>query len=211
VRELALALLMIEAALPLGSVITSTSDAGAWTPSRASAWAWCVASSRCASDLAAALVALEDAIKPAWFLQGASTAFKQLPGRSAAVSLASRSSVSQRLFLLDASLMYDRVQLGSDKAGPTYVAPPEGLGGGATSASASTPAPKGARASSPPPSSSPSSSSSSSSSPSLLAKGPLVSPSGRLQTLRRLGGQGGRGPQAKGRGRPTGTGGRGGY
>ena len=211
VRELALAVLTIEAALPLGSVITSTSDAGAWTPSRASAWAWCVASSRCASDLAAALVALEDAIKPAWFLQGASTAFKQLPGRSAAVSLASRSSVSQRLFLLDASLMYDRVQLGSDKAGPTYVAPPEGLGGGATSASASTPAPKGARASSPPPSSSPSSSSSSSSSPSLLAKGPLVSPSGRLQTLRRLGGQGGRGPQAKGRGRPTGTGGRGGY
>ena len=209
VRELALALLTVEAALPLGSVDTSASSAAAWTPARASAWAWCVASSRCAADLAAALVALEEAVKPAWFLPGASTAFKQLPGRSAAVSSASRSSVSQRLFLLDASLMYDRVQLGSDKAAPTYVAPPEATAGAAFASPASTPAAKGARASSSPPPSL--SSSSSASSPSLLAKGRLVNPSGRLQTLRRLGGQGGRGSQAKGRGRPTGTGGRGGY
>jgi hypothetical protein len=175
VREVALALLTLEAALPAGSVDV----ADAWAPPRAAAWASFVASARSAAELAAALVALEDAIRPAWFLPGAASAFRQLPCRSAAVSLASRSGVAQRLFLLDASLAYDRVQLGhGSHAAPSFVA---------------LPAPAGARA------------------PPLLSSGALGHPTGRLHALRRAGGLGGRGAQAKGRGRPNGSGGRGGY
>ena len=100
-----------QACLPVGSVQPY------WTTELATIWAAATRRATTAPALARCLLLLEDAIRPQWLVPAASAALRGLPSRAGALSVASRGSLALRLFTLDGSLMYDKLELTED--GPT--------------------------------------------------------------------------------------------
>mmetsp|Transcript_3362 Transcript_3362/g.4934 ORF Transcript_3362/g.4934 Transcript_3362/m.4934 type:complete len:460 (+) Transcript_3362:3852-5231(+) len=103
-------LLIIEAALPVGSV--DTSSEGAWRPDVALYWRSMVGKAQCAAGLMGSVVLLEHAIKKQWLTAEAEHMLACMPLHWKAVSDASLSSVALRISLLDGGIKYKRIDKG---------------------------------------------------------------------------------------------------
>lgn len=113
VVQLRAALLYIEAALPTGSVNKSV-----WTETRAKKWSWNVR--HCREDptaLMELMVVLEGCIRPEWIVKSAVPTLRSVSSSGqSALALATFSALALRIWLLDGSLQYDLVQIGSSSA-----------------------------------------------------------------------------------------------
>jgi hypothetical protein len=128
----------IEAALPVGSIGTTSSSSngngngsssnsttsgggggggsssfqdGDWSEASFQRWSWSLDSAATPYELMACVLALEAAVRPAWFLPGSYAALRSLHSRHGALALATWGSVAARVFTFDAVLQYDRVVL----------------------------------------------------------------------------------------------------
>ena len=101
------ALLLIESALPIGSVDRHVN--GAWNAGFASSWRKYVEETESPSTLMGCVVLLEDSLSDKWMKPHAFHLLSCLPRHWKAVSDASLSSLYLRLWLLDSSISYDFV------------------------------------------------------------------------------------------------------
>ena len=113
VAQLRAALLYVEAALPMGCL-----DRKTWTDARAARWAWNVR--HCREDpcaLMELLIVLEQSIHSEWIIKSAWPTYKCVSSSGpCALALPSFSAVALRLWLLDASLQYDLIQIDNSSA-----------------------------------------------------------------------------------------------
>ncbi len=98
------AILMIEAALPIGAV--DTSPKGLWNPEFASQWRVMVQQARGPESLIRCVILLEDTIMEDWMNPQVAHLRSCLPSRWKAVGEASPSSLAIRVFLLDQGITY---------------------------------------------------------------------------------------------------------
>lgn len=101
------ALLLLEAALPLGAVDTSAK--GQWNPSLASEWRSVVQSARGPASLMRCLVLLESSLSLEWVDTHFSHLIASLPIGWKAINEATVGSIALRIQLLDQGLHYDEV------------------------------------------------------------------------------------------------------
>ena len=101
------ALLLIEAALPLGAV--DNSEQGPWSPSLASEWRSVVQSARGPSSLMRCVILLEECISLEWMELQFSHLLSCMPIKWKAIKEASVSSLAMRIFLIDKGLHYDEI------------------------------------------------------------------------------------------------------
>ena len=104
ISNLKAALLTIEAALPQGSVDTSSS--GSWNSESSAYWKLMVENSPGLASLMGCVILLEDAIDKTWFRLQAKHLIDCLPKHWKAISDASVSSIAMRIWLLDRAVMY---------------------------------------------------------------------------------------------------------
>lgn len=101
------ALLLIEAALPLGSI--GPSEYGTWNSHTAALWRNLVKNSPGAGSLMKCVLLLEDAISPDWLHPKASYLFSAVTRQWRALSEASLPAIALRVSLLDNGLKYSFV------------------------------------------------------------------------------------------------------
>ena len=101
------AILLIEVALPLGSV--DSSESGRWNPHSAALWRNLVKSSSGPESLMKCVLLLEDVISPDWLHRQASHLFSAIPKQWRAICDASLPSIALRVSLLDNGLKYKLV------------------------------------------------------------------------------------------------------
>jgi len=102
--ELKVAVLLIEAALPAGSV--KKTGKGIWKPETASYWRSMVNKATTPGDLMGCLVLLETAISKDWLRPNATHLISCLPRSWKSINEASISSISLRLWTLDQGIKY---------------------------------------------------------------------------------------------------------
>jgi hypothetical protein len=100
-------LLVIEAALPLGSVDNTTD--GPWNTQASSYWRFLVEHSPGLSTLMGCVILLQDAVSKAWFRQRGTHMMECLPMCYRAMEDATLSSIATRIYILDRSLLYGLV------------------------------------------------------------------------------------------------------
>ena len=98
------AILLIEAALPRGSI--GPSFLGAWNPESAALWRNLVKDAEGPESLIKCVLLLEDAINPDWLHSQATQLYAALPTKWRAVGEASLSSIALRVSVLDRCLKY---------------------------------------------------------------------------------------------------------
>ena len=101
------ALLMIEAALPRGSV--ATDEDGNWNPESAALWRSLVKSSLGPESLMRCILVLEDAISPEWYHEQATQLYAAIPKQFRAMGGASLSAIALRVSILDRCLKYTKL------------------------------------------------------------------------------------------------------
>ena len=101
------ALLLIEAALPIGCVDNTFN--GRWNSSRARQWREVVKNARGPWELMRCVILLEDIVSSEWIDPHVATLRDCLPNRLRALEEASSSSVAMRITLLDKGVMYGSV------------------------------------------------------------------------------------------------------
>ena len=101
------ALLMIEAALPRGSV--ATDEDGHWNPESAALWRSLVKSSLGPETLMRCILVLEDAISPEWYHEQATQLYAAIPTQFRAMGGASLSAIALRISILDRCLKYKKL------------------------------------------------------------------------------------------------------
>ena len=101
------ALLMIEAALPRGSV--ATDEDGHWNPESAALWRSLVKSSLGPETLMRCILVLEDAISPEWYHEQATQLYAAIPTQFRAMGEASLSAIALRISILDRCLKYKKL------------------------------------------------------------------------------------------------------
>ena len=101
------ALLLMEAALPLGAVDTSAK--GQWNPSLASEWRSAVKNARGPASLMRCLILLESSLSLEWVDTHYSHLISCLPIGWKAINEATVGSIALRIFLIDQGLHYDEV------------------------------------------------------------------------------------------------------
>lgn len=101
------ALLMIEAALPRGSV--ATDEDGHWNPESAALWRSLVKSSLGPETLMRCILVLEDAISPEWYHEQATQLYAAIPTQFRAMGEASLSAIALRVCILDRCLKYKKI------------------------------------------------------------------------------------------------------
>ena len=101
------AVLLVEAALPLGAVDASAK--GAWKVDAASCWRSMVAKANDPASLIGCLILLENVISSDWLQPNAWHLLSSLPRPWKAVNEASVSSIALRLWILDRGIKYDLV------------------------------------------------------------------------------------------------------
>ena len=97
-------ILLVEAALPLGSI--ETSDEGSWSPEFAKCWRAKVTDADSVRTLTGCLILLENAISTDWLRPNAEHLLSCLPRPWKAVNEASVSSIFLRLCVLDGGIKY---------------------------------------------------------------------------------------------------------
>ena len=107
------ALLMIEAALPAGSV--ETGPRGEWRPEYSAAWRMTVMQAPGPYTLMACIYYLEESINPEWIDPHVTHVLSCLPQRWKAIREASFSSLALRVFMLDQGLDYETVEIKKPK------------------------------------------------------------------------------------------------
>jgi hypothetical protein len=100
-------LLLIEAALPVGSV--DNTDSGPWNRTIASQWRSMVQQSPGPWSLMRCVILLEDTISEEWIKPQIGHLRSCLPNRWKALYEASASSLAMRILLLDRAIMYENV------------------------------------------------------------------------------------------------------
>jgi hypothetical protein len=118
-HELKVAMLMIEAALPLGCCSSAN-----WNESKAYKWIWNVKQATDVVTLTELFIVLEESMENGWFVPGTLTnLYKTLPCRVDATlssssnlspSLNYGSTLAMRIFTFDRIFQYDKVTLPSD-------------------------------------------------------------------------------------------------
>lgn len=98
------ALLLVEAALPLGAV--DISESGPWRPDLSMRWRLMVQNARGPSSLMRCMILMEDALSPEWLDEQVGHLLSCLPIRWKAVAEASTSSLALRIFLIDQGIKY---------------------------------------------------------------------------------------------------------
>ena len=98
-------LLLVEAALPIGSVNTNS----IWKPDYASQWRLMVQKATGPWELMRCLILLEDVITEEWIQPEIGHLRSCLPGRWKALDEASPSSLAMRVILLDRGILYGTV------------------------------------------------------------------------------------------------------
>ena len=101
------ALLVIEAALPIGSV--NNTDNGDWSPDLASQWRLLVQKAEGSWNLMRCAILLEDVISEDWMKEQIGHLRSCLPSRWKALDEACPSSLALRIFLLDRGIMFGTV------------------------------------------------------------------------------------------------------
>lgn len=101
------AVLLVEAALPLGAV--DNSEKGAWRPSLASEWRSLVRSAHGPASLMRCLVLLEQSLSLEWVSTHYSHLISCLPIGWKAINEATIGSIALRIFLIDQGIQYDEV------------------------------------------------------------------------------------------------------
>ena len=101
------AVLLIEAALPLGAV--DVTSKGSWRPDVAKQWRLMVERAVGPANLLRCVILLEDVITEEWFKPDVGHTRSCLPNRWLALSEASVASLAMRIVLLDRGLLYDIV------------------------------------------------------------------------------------------------------
>jgi hypothetical protein len=104
VANLKYSLLIIEAALPQGSVDTSTT--GSWNPSSSSYWRQMVENCPGLASLMGCVLLLEDSINKAWLRPQMKHLLDCLPKCWKAISDASVPSIATRIWVLDRAIVY---------------------------------------------------------------------------------------------------------
>jgi len=99
------ATLLIEAALPAGSVKTSTNES--WAPEKASCWRSDVMAAESSGSLMGCVILLENMISKDWLRPNAEHLLSCLPRPWKAISEASLSSIALRLWILDSGIKYE--------------------------------------------------------------------------------------------------------
>ena len=107
VGTLKAAMLLVEAALPIGSV--DTSEDGEWKPEIALCWRSMVTKANSPANLVGCLILLESAISNDWIRPNAEHLLSCLPRPWKAVNEASIASISLRLWILDRGIKYGLV------------------------------------------------------------------------------------------------------
>ena len=100
------AVLLIEAALPRGSV--GSSKNGSWDHEAAAAWRNFVKDAQGPESLMKCVLLLEDAISPDWFHSQATQLYASLPKQWRAMGEASLSGIALRVSVLDRCLKYQQ-------------------------------------------------------------------------------------------------------
>jgi len=108
ILELKAGLLLVEAALPNGSV--KTSGNGVWKPHTALHWRSMVAKSTTPGNLMGCLVLLENALTKEWLRPNAEHLVSCLPRPWKSINEASVASISLRLSTLDRGMKYGLVK-----------------------------------------------------------------------------------------------------
>jgi len=101
------AVLLIEAALPIGAVDTTSN--GAWKPAVAKQWRLTVERTDGPAKLLRCVVLLEDVITEEWLKQDVGHLRACLPNRWKALSEISVASIAMRIILLDRGILYGQV------------------------------------------------------------------------------------------------------
>lgn len=101
------ALLLLEAALPLGAV--DTSEKGAWRPSLAAEWRSAVRNARGPSSLMRCLVLLESSLSLEWMDTHYTHLLSSLPIGWKAINEATVGLIALRIFVIDQGVQYDEV------------------------------------------------------------------------------------------------------
>jgi hypothetical protein len=101
------ALILVEAALPLGAV--DISDQGPWSTALASEWRSVVRSALGPSSLMRCVILLEECLSLEWMQPQFSHLLACMPIKWKAVNEASVSSLATRIFLIDKGVHYDKV------------------------------------------------------------------------------------------------------
>lgn len=112
------ALLVIEAALPLGAV--DHTESGVWRPEFAHNWRQMVQHARGPATLMRCVILLEDTVSEEWLKEDIGHLRSCLSGRWKALGEASPSGLAIRIILLDRAIMYgtiDRKRFGKKKSG----------------------------------------------------------------------------------------------
>jgi hypothetical protein len=104
--QLKSAILLIESALPRGSV--GYSGNGSWTPESAAFWRNFVKDAQGPESLMRCVLLLEDAINPDWLHSQATQLYACIPKQFRAVGEASLSSIALRVTILDRCLKYQQ-------------------------------------------------------------------------------------------------------
>ena len=104
--QLKSALLLIESALPRGSV--GYSGNGPWTPESAALWRNFVKDAQGPESLMRCVLVLEDAINPDWLHSQATQLYACIPKQFRAVGEASLPSIALRISILDSCLKYQQ-------------------------------------------------------------------------------------------------------
>jgi len=109
------ALLLVEAALPLGSVDDESDDK--WGDNFVEAWREAVVAAHDAASLMQCQIMLECAVRNAWLRPAASKLLTCLASRAHAMRNATCGAVAIRLWVLDSGIRYDKVQLEQEPEG----------------------------------------------------------------------------------------------
>mmetsp|Transcript_6371 Transcript_6371/g.9204 ORF Transcript_6371/g.9204 Transcript_6371/m.9204 type:complete len:230 (+) Transcript_6371:69-758(+) len=113
-QRLKAAMLMMEAALPAGSV--DTGPRGDWRPEYSAAWRKTVIEASGPYTLMACAYYLEESIIPEWIDQHITHVLSSLPQRWKAIREASHASLALRISMLDMGLDYETVELKKPKS-----------------------------------------------------------------------------------------------
>jgi len=100
-------LLLIEAALPVGSV--NTSEKGPWNPEASNFWRSMVRFSIGPATLMGCVILLQDAIDKGWYRPRGKHMMECLPMYWKAIEDATLASIATRIWILDRSILYGMV------------------------------------------------------------------------------------------------------
>lgn len=102
------ALLLIEAALPRGSVGSSSGKNGKWNPQAAALWRNFVKDAQGPESLMKCVLLLEDAISPDWLHSQATQLYASIPKQLRAMREASLPAIALRVSVLDRCIKYSQ-------------------------------------------------------------------------------------------------------